>query len=219
MPEQTDDRPVPAVSSSLNTAHFDAAAATWDENPQRRALTTAIATAIQQAIPLDRHWRVLEYGCGTAVLSFLLAPHVREVVAADASPGMIEQACRKLAACPVAGLSVRVLDLTQEAAPPESFDLIMMGMALHHIADVPSLLKRLDSMLAKNGWLVIADLCSEDGSFHDPMKVPHDGFAPEALVETLTGAAGSVQCASQVIHQFEKNGRSYPIFLLTARKG
>ena len=189
------------------------------KNPQRRALTTAIATAIQQAIPLDHHWRVLEYGCGTAILSFLLAPFVREVVAADASPGMIEQACRKLAASPVAGLSMRVLDLTQEAAPPEDFDLIMMAMALHHIADVPGLLRRLSSMLAKDGWLVIVDLCSEDGSFHNPMKVPHNGFAPESLAKAMASVLEPAQCTSQVIHQFEKNGRSYPVFLLTARKG
>jgi ubiquinone/menaquinone biosynthesis C-methylase UbiE len=70
---------------------FDEAAATWDDTPRRRQMSETITRAVQQTIPLRKDWRVLEYGCGTATLGFLLAPHVGEVVAADASAGMVEQ--------------------------------------------------------------------------------------------------------------------------------
>ncbi len=208
----------PDVTARQAFSHFDEAAATWDDNPVRHALTEAIAKAISEAVPLDGNWRVLEYGCGTGTLGFLLAPAVREVVAADASPGMIEQVRRKLALYPAARMTPLVLDLTRDPSPREEFDLIVTAMALHHVDDVQLVLSRLGGMLANRGWLVVADLCAEDGSFHEPMKVPHNGFVPEDLAHTATRSLGQADCRWQTVHRVEKNGRSYEVFLLVAHR-
>jgi len=74
----------------MDTAHFDQAAATWDENPSRLALTRAIAAAVADAVPLMPHGSAMEYGCGTATLSFLLAGSLGKIVAADVSQGMLD---------------------------------------------------------------------------------------------------------------------------------
>lgn len=197
---------------------FDQAAATWDDSPVRRRRTEEIARGIMQAVPLSPDWRVLEYGCGTASLGFLLAPHVGEVVAADASEGMIEQVRRKAAACPTARVKPLVLDLAREAVPAERFDLIVMAMALHHIEDIERLLAQFAEMLTPDGWLAVADLCEEDGSFHAPMKVAHNGFSPERLAQTVDRALGQATCQWQINGQMEKNGRAYEVFLLTAHR-
>jgi len=36
-------------------------------------------------------------------------------------------------------------------------------------------------MLSKGGYLAIADLYKEDGSFHGEKKVPHNGFDMESF--------------------------------------
>ena len=201
--------------SQQGTSRFDEAAATWDDNPRRRQLSEAIAQAIRQAVPLKKDWRVLEYGCGTATLGFLLAPHVREVVAADASAGMIEQVRRNLAQSSHVNLTPTLLDLSQQPAPAERFDLIVTAMAMHHVEDVQQVLTRVGEMLTDGGYLAIADLCQEGGSFHQDILVPHNGFCPAALAETVVRCIRGTHCRWQTIHTVIKNDRQYEIFLLT----
>lgn len=201
-----------------NRGHFDEAAATWDDNPHRRALTEAIAQAIRETIPLSRDWRVLEYGCGTGTLGFLLAPLVREVVAADASAGMIEQVRRKVALYPDARMTPLLLDLTHDPVPQDIFDVVITVMALHHVEDVGRLLSKLGGMLAKGGRMIVADLRAEDGSFHEPMKVPHNGFVPRTLAGLVSESLGKADCHWRIIHRVQKNDRGYDVFLLIAHR-
>ena len=199
------------------TAHFDKEASTWNDSPVRRQLTIAISDGIKRVCRLLPDMRVLEYGCGTAALGFLLAGSVSEVVAADASSGMIDQVRRKLTDNPKARLTPLLLDLTQPADLSQRFDLIVTAMTMHHIADTAPTLSRLVGMLVENGWLAIADLCLEDGTFHAPRLVPHNGFEPDGLV-TVVRNLGMVDCQWQIVHRIEKNGRPFDVFLLTARR-
>lgn len=201
----------------MDTAHFDRAAATWDDNPVRLQLTRAIATAVAAQVPPQAQGVALEYGCGTATLSFLLAGHVGRVVAADTSPGMLAQVRRKLAAAGVSNVIPRQLDLTRGQVPRERYDLILCAMALHHVADAHRLLRTFAALLRPGGWLALADLEREDGSFHGAEHVPHYGFEPATLTATLA-AAGLTDAAWRTVHQVMRNGRTYPVFLLTARR-
>ena len=210
--------PMPSSKEEV-LKHFDDAAATWDDNPHRRALTRAIAAGIQATVPLQPHWRVLEYGCGTGALSLLLVPHVREVISADASSGMVEQLRRKLQALPDAPVTPRLLDLTQVPPPAESFDLIVAAMTLHHVQDVPALLTRLGAMLITGGWIAIADLQAEDGSFHEDLKVPHNGFSPQTMARDIRRAIGAASCPWRVVHEVARPTRTYPVCLWTACRG
>jgi hypothetical protein len=72
-------------------------------------------------------------------------------------------------------------------------------------------------MLRPCGWLAIADLCSEDGSFHADMDVPHHGFAPDALASALT-RLGMEEATWRVVHVLPKGDREYPVFLVVARR-
>lgn len=197
---------------------FDQAAATWDQDPQRQERTRVIARQIIAAVPLQPDWQAMEYGCGTASLALLLAQHVREVVAADASQGMIDQVVRKVQACPSARVKPVRLDLERDPVLNTRFNLIVCAMSLHHIADTRQLLAKWSAMLADDGWLAVVDLCQEDGSFHAPVTVPHNGFAPDALQEMMAQVMGLIDSNYQVIHQIDKNGRTFDVFLLVAHR-
>jgi len=199
----------------MHTEHFDQAAATWDENPMRVALSAAIAAGIRKHLPLHPDMTVLEYGCGTAALSFLLSPHVGPILATDASVGMIAEATRKVTAAAARTITVQHLDLTADPLPKARFDLIVCAMALHHIEDVGVVLNAFAQLLRPGGHVALADLCREDGSFHADMVVPHLGFDPAEIGAQLV-AAGLSSPAWRVVHEIDKAGKAYPIFLIDA---
>ena len=199
----------------MHTEHFDQAAATWDENPMRVALSAAIAAGIRKHLPLHPDMTVLEYGCGTAALSFLLSPHVGPILAMDASAGMVAQAARKITAAAAETITVQCLDLTADPLPSARFDLIVCAMALHHIEDICVVLNAFAQLLRPGGHVALADLCPEEGSFHGDMPVPHLGFDPAELAAQLIDAGLSAP-AWRVIHEVDKAGKTYSVFLLDA---
>ncbi len=206
-----------------NRSRFDDIAAQWDESPMRTGIATAVADAIAAAVPLDPQWRALEYGCGTGLVGARLLPRLGHLLATDLSPGMLAVLREKAAAAGLERITTQVLDLTTTAPPQERFDLIFSSMTMHHIADVPALVRTFHAMLVSGGWLAIADLDAEDGGFHGP-EVPgvaHHGF-DRAQFERWLREAGFAAVTFRTAHTVEKNrdgetGR-YPVFLATARR-
>ena len=206
-----------------NRSRFDEIAAQWDDSPMRAGIAAAVADAIAAAIPLDPHWRALEYGCGTGLVGARLAPRLGHLLATDLSPGMLAVLREKAAAAGLDRITTRVLDLTTMAPPEDRFDLIFSSMTLHHISDVRALVRTFDVMLVSGGWVALADLDAEDGSFHGP-EVPgvaHHGF-DRAQMERWLHEAGFTAVTFRTAHTVEKNrdgeARRYPVFLATARR-
>lgn len=202
---------------------FEALARTWDEDAGRAERARELAAAIAEQVPLQDDWVVMDYGCGSGTLSVLLAARVAKMVAVDNAPGMIEVLAEKLAAAGVTNVQTRCLDLTTQAPPAERFDLIVSSMALHHIADPASLVVRLGGLLRSGGYLALADLEAEDGSFHgEGAGAVHRGFT-EAQMRGFVAAAGLSSLGVSVAHVMVRPGpegsaRKYPVLLAIARK-
>lgn len=202
----------------MTPSAFDQKAATWDEHPGRQELMQHVADAMADAIPFQPGWRMLDYGCGTATLSVMLRNKLAGIVAADASAGMVAQARRKLDAAGLASIQTVQIDLCLESPPAwPPFDLVATAMCLHHVAEIAKLGRAFSGLLPPGGWLAIADLHTEDGSFHDDPAIPHRGFDP-GLLAGLLAPAGFEAPAWRTIHQMCRNGRDYPVFLLTLRR-
>ena len=206
-----------------NRQRFDAIATGWDSSPDRRALAAGVAAAITAAVQLQAHWQALEYGCGTGLVGAALAPFVAQLLACDVSPGMLAVLAEKARAAGLDHLQTRVLDLTREPPPAARFDLIFSSMTLHHIPDVAALLRVMHGMLKPDGWLALADLDAEAGSFHRPdvPGVMHHGFEREALQAELRNA-GFRAVRARTAHTVTRTAadgieRQYPVFLITAR--
>ena len=62
---------------------FDRAAGSWDEEPGRVRLANDVAAAILDDVPLAKDMDVLDYGCGTGLITLRLQPYVRFITGVD----------------------------------------------------------------------------------------------------------------------------------------
>ena len=201
------------------TSSFDDRAQTWDADPVKQERAEAVATALRRQIPLSPAWQALEYGCGTGLLSFALRADLRRITLADSSPGMLEVLREKIVASHIANMTPIQLDLTSDPLPEQRFDLIYSLMTLHHIPDTEAVLRDMHTLLRQPGYLCIADLDSEDGSFHGMDADVHQGFDRQGLTEKAERAGFRNISFSNVfeIHKGQPE-RIYPVFLMTAEK-
>src|SRR5512144_1440840 len=120
--------------------NFDERARDWDSDPDKVERARVVADAIRKAIPLSKEMKVLEYGCGTGLLSFALQSDLGQITLADTSQGMLDVLGEKIASADVTNMHPVRLDLASDPLPTERFDLIYSLMTLHHIHDVNNLL-------------------------------------------------------------------------------
>jgi ubiquinone/menaquinone biosynthesis C-methylase UbiE len=209
----------------MTTDHFDNAAATWDDEPRRIALMRAIGEVILDNVQPSRATTVLDYGCGTGLIGLFLLPHVGQVTGADNSPGMLTVLRRKIADNGIKNMTAIHLDLQTEPPLDQEFDLILCGMAMHHIAEIDRVLRGFHKMLRPGGTVCIADLDTEPGLFHTPeaaASVHHNGFDREALKRRMTDA-GFQAANDRTVLTFKKPvaeqaDHEFSVFLVSATK-
>lgn len=79
----------------------------------------------------------------------------------------------------------------------------MSAMTLHHIPDTDHILRVFHDLLKPGGWLAIADLDREDGSFHEPKVDVQHGFDRAALA-TKAKAVGLAAPTSDAVFSIDK---------------
>jgi SAM-dependent methyltransferase len=196
---------------------FDEGARTWD-TPDHRARAVAVAAAILREVAVPRAARVVDIGAGTGLLGLALAPDVGAVTFAEPSAGMLEVLGEKLDALGDPRLRALPYDLLVDPPPPDGFDLAVSLLVLHHLEDTEAALRAIAALLVPGGQIALADLATEDGSFHaDPEGIHHHGFDPSTLVDAAR-TAGFTEARIAHATEIERDGRRYPLILLIARR-
>jgi len=206
----------------MTTTDFDARAATWDDDPAKVERAQAVADAIIARVPISRAMRAMEYGCGTGLLSFMLRARLGDITLADVSDGMLAVAARKIAAAGDASMRAVKLDLFVDPVPARAFDVIYSLMTLHHIPDTAGILERFRAALAEPGFLCIADLDTEDGSFHGAGFDGHLGFDRGDLAAKARRAgfpSVDFTTAYRLTKAVGNERHTFPIFLMVAHTG
>jgi ubiquinone/menaquinone biosynthesis C-methylase UbiE len=197
---------------------FDERAREWD-TAERQARAEVVAAAIRDAVGLTPDTRVIDLGAGTGLLGIALAPDVGEVVLAEPSAGMLDVANEKLSAGGPANVTAVRFDLTADPPPGDPFDLVVSLLVLHHLEDTAAALAAIARLLRPGGRVALADLDSEDGTFHsaDAEGIHHLGFDRDRLGD-LARVAGFEDVEFRTATTIEDDGRRYPLFLLLARR-
>jgi tRNA (cmo5U34)-methyltransferase len=155
---------------------FDIKAADWDKNPMHYDRSEAIANEILKLVPVHKDMNALEYGAGTGIASFLLKDHLKEITLMDNSTEMVRVIKEKIIASKAKNMKALNFDLEHSDYNVEKFDLIFTQMVLHHVTDIDTIITRFRSLLNPGGYLAIADLYEENGSFHGEGFKGHHGF-------------------------------------------
>lgn len=202
--------------------NFDERAKDWDSDPGKVERARVVADAIRKGIPLSTKMKALEYGCGTGLLSFALQSDMGQITLADTSQGMLDVLKKKIADAGVKNMHPVRLDLTSDPLPSERYDLIYSLMVLHHIHDFKGVLARFCDLLVPNGYLLVADLDKEDGTFHtDGATDVHLGFDRtdlQKIVERFGFGNIRFSTAYEIKKQTGNKEKTFPIFLMVAQK-
>jgi len=187
---------------------FNEEAKSWDNRPFVREASQEAEKIITPKLK-TKDWQakhVLEIGCGTGILSFLIAPHVGELVAIDAAQGMIDVLKDKLRnddapknIIPVAVLledpedpQLPPADAAKPDGPRQKFDLILSHLVLHHIPELEGVLRTMLGCLNPGGRIMLTDFEDfgpEAKRFHAQSKmegVARHGINASEMGEMLT---------------------------------
>jgi ubiquinone/menaquinone biosynthesis C-methylase UbiE len=202
--------------------NFDERAKDWDSDPDKVKRARAVADAIRTAVSLNDKMNALEYGCGTGLLSFALQSDLGQITLADTSQGMLDVLGEKIASANVTNMHPTRLDLSSDPLPAERFDLTYSLMTLHHIQDTHDILKKFCEILKPKGYLLVADLDKEDGTFHtDGTTDVHLGFDRDELQKKVESAGfGNVKFSTvyEITKKIGNKEKTFPIFLMVAQK-
>ena len=153
----------------------------------RQAETLSVAQAftdsrvleqIYGAIKPTKMMNLLDLGCGPGIVTASLAPNVREVVAYDLTPEMLDKARQR---CQKAGLkNVRFELGTAEKLPfkNKSFDCVVTRLTIHHFPDPRGVMEEVVRVTRREGKVVVADITSsedeEEAALHNALETLRD---------------------------------------------
>jgi 2-polyprenyl-3-methyl-5-hydroxy-6-metoxy-1,4-benzoquinol methylase len=202
--------------TNVTTDHFEQKSRDWDTRPVPLQISAAVGPLLRERLAWNDAMRIMDFGAGTGLLASHVAPLVSKVVAVDISPSMLQALAQKPELRGV--VEPRCQDIVTNPLG-ERFDAIVSAMALHHVQDTDRLLGSFREHLKPGGQLALADLDSEDGTFHPPgvEGVFHTGFDREDLRRKLETTGFEAVRFETAVEVTREDGRVYPVFLVTAR--
>jgi len=194
---------------------FDKRAENWDSGNIRVNGARKIAESINAVIDLKDDMEIIDFGVGTGLLGFEIAKKVKQVYGVDTSTGMLEKLQEKNSE------ALHIIPIKQNIIQEplsQTFDGLVSSMTLHHVEDLRAFFTTIYANIKENGFIAIADLEAEDGTFHgDNTGVHHFGFKEDELIKIVEDC-GFKEMDITNINTLKKEHRDFGIFLLTAKK-
>lgn len=194
--------------------NFKDKAEAWDD-PDKVEMTSKFSKQIKNSIFLYKKDRLAEVGAGTGLVGLSLVESVNKVYMVDNSPSMLSVLRQKLDQTNKD--KVEIFEGEFKDSDLKDLDGVICFMSLHHIEDTREFIREVKLKTKKDGFIAIGDLVEEDGSFHQGVKVPHNGFNLEKLSDLLK-EEGFIILNEKVYDNKYKNEKNYPIFIIIAQR-
>lgn len=150
------------ASDNNSIKHFDIKAEEWDLLYKRASFKDRLNLFISPIIKqLPKSAVILDYGCGTGTMSFVLGKKGYSVIGVDASEEMVNKANRKRPQGKLQHVDFKVINPENMTFTKDSFDAIICSSVLEYITDDYALINILANTLKPKGIFLIS--------------VPHDG--------------------------------------------
>lgn len=136
-----------------------------------KAYEDTVAMTRKYLKPIDA---VLDFACGTGLVTIELADSAASILGIDISPGMLEQAQMKRASRGIGNVTFRAGTLTDDSLAESSFDVVLAFNILHGLPDAAAYCARIHRLLKPDGLFLSVTDCLKEA-----------GFATVALVKML----------------------------------
>jgi tRNA (cmo5U34)-methyltransferase len=202
---------------------YEARAGDWDEVPWKIELAQDAYDAICGKVKIRPDTRLVDFGGGTGLLTLKFKPRVSKITVVDTSEAMLAVLRKKIETQKLSNIEIVNAELSTAVLPPESCDIIISMLTLHHIEKLPPLFHKFHDILAAGGNIALVDLAREDGDFHPKAaEYVHDGFEAAALRTPLEKAGFKnivIDTFTSVTRETESGGtKKYPMLLVSAAK-
>ncbi|KAI0781452.1 S-adenosyl-L-methionine-dependent methyltransferase [Trametes elegans] len=184
-----------------NRAYFDENAEKFEEqHPEARQVGLNSVNAMREAYPalFDKaRTEVMDFACGTGLVSQALRPHVKHVTGVDISQASVDFYNKQAAEKGVAD-DIHAVCAELKGEPGElggaKFDLVTCCASYHHFPSIDDTTRLLASFLKPGGTLLVVDLAATpDGQELVPAThhhlVPHThGLTEDQMRAAFEGA-------------------------------
>jgi len=163
--------------------------------------------------PLD----LVDFGCGTGVLTVELARWARHVTAIDRSATALHKARAEAERLGLHNLTF--LEANLEALPLKSaaYDLVVLSQSLHHVESYERVLTEGARLLRPGGRMVVLELLPHDEQWvRASLGHRHLGFEPNALSEAMRAAGLE---SPSLVSSPRDAASPFKAFLLTGTRG
>lgn len=162
--------------------------------------------------PLD----VVDFGCGTGVLTVELARWAGHVTAIDRSEGALQKAKAEAARQQLRNIRFLAADLEKLPLEAASADLVVISQSLHHVGNIDAVLAEAARLLKPGGRVVVLELLPHDEAWvKSRLGHQHLGFDPDAVQAAMARAG----LEAQLVHPGPRDTSSpFKAFLLTGTR-
>ncbi len=196
------------------TENWDDYAESWDRDAQPRYFSEQAFASLTSHVNLSaersENTRILDFGCGTGLLTEKLAPLAKETIAVDTSPKMLEA----LRAKAIPNVTVVCADLDdpavrEEAAWLADLDLIVASSVCGFLPDYEGTVRNLCRALREGGHFVQWDWLAS--AVDDEYGLP-----PERISNALEIAGLQDVCVEEAF-AISKDGANLPVLMGAGR--
>ncbi|KAG6828358.1 hypothetical protein H0H92_008246 [Tricholoma furcatifolium] len=147
---------------------------------------------------------VLEFACGTGLVSRELAPYSKRIIGVDISQGVVDQFNLRVSNQGIPAEEMQAIRAELKGEPgeleDEKFDVVICASAYHHFPDIAGVTRTLAYFLKPGGALLVVDLAKRPGE--NPFDHVH---APKHVVDHIVPHRGGLD-ESDMRAAFENAG-------------
>jgi predicted TPR repeat methyltransferase len=188
---------------------WDDYAENWEADLATHQFADQVFDSLVQQISIDKK-NILDFGCGTGLLSLRMSPKARSIVAVDASESMIEELDKKALANvePIVDILSRGL-VAQHPAFRGQFDLIVASSVCSFIYNLADTLSVAHSVLEDGGMFISWDWLKQSSD---------DQGLTEAELKAKLTAAGFDSVNTQIAFEMTVDNKTLPVIMAVAIK-
>lgn len=164
---------------------------------------------------------VLDFACGTGIVTLSLSPDVKELRGIDISDEMIRRAQGKAAAQGIANVLLTQTDLFDASLVPASFDAVLACNVLLYVEQRAAVLARVRELLKADGKLLVVSDCLGEGFTRERVRKwfeYHTGKRPFVAFDTRRTLEADILSAGFTVLEQEDLFSSPPNRFLAAQR-